>query len=113
MMTGQVCSSLTRIVVSAQRHDELVDALATAFSQVKMGNQFDPASQMGPLAVSRRPRPCARRHREGVAEGATSATGGEGPAHLDKGWFVEPTVFAQCRQFSTIARDEIFGRSSA
>ena len=48
-LSGQVCSSLTRIVVTRQRHDELVDALASAFSQVRVGDPFDPATQMGPL----------------------------------------------------------------
>jgi acyl-CoA reductase-like NAD-dependent aldehyde dehydrogenase len=109
MMTGQVCSSLTRIVVSAHRHDELVDALAGAFSQVKVGNQFDPESQMGPLAVSRQRDRVLGYIEKGVAEGATLATGGGRPAHLDKGWFVEPTVFGNVDNTSTIARDEIFG----
>ncbi|MGA2838327.1 MAG: aldehyde dehydrogenase [Acidimicrobiales bacterium] len=109
MMTGQVCSSLTRIVVSRQRHDELVEALAGAFSQVKVGNQFDPESQMGPLAASRQRDRVLGYIEAGVAEGATLATGGGRPAHLDRGWFVEPTVFGNVDNSSTIARDEIFG----
>jgi acyl-CoA reductase-like NAD-dependent aldehyde dehydrogenase len=109
MMTGQVCSSLTRIVVSRQRHDQLVEALAGAFSQVKVGNQFDPESQMGPLAVSRQRDRVLGYIEKGVAEGATLATGGGRPSHLDRGWFVEPTVFGNVDNSSTIARDEIFG----
>ncbi|MGO8863781.1 MAG: aldehyde dehydrogenase [Acidimicrobiales bacterium] len=109
MMTGQVCSSLTRIVVSRQRHDRLVEALASAFSQVKVGNQFDPESQMGPLAVRRQRDRVLGYIDKGVAEGATLATGGGRPAHLDRGWFVEPTVFGNVDNSSTIARDEIFG----
>ncbi|MGD0883234.1 MAG: aldehyde dehydrogenase [Acidimicrobiales bacterium] len=109
MMTGQVCSSLTRIVVSRQRHDQLVEALAGAFSQVKVGNQFDPGSQMGPLAVSRQRDRVLGYIAKGVSEGATLATGGGRPAHLDRGWFVEPTVFGNVDNSSTIARDEIFG----
>ena len=109
MMTGQVCSSLTRIVVTEQRHDELIEALVDAFSQVKVGNQFDPESQMGPLAVSRQRDRVLGYIDKGVAEGATLATGGGRPAHLDKGWFVEPTVFGNVDNSSTIAREEIFG----
>ncbi len=109
MMTGQVCSSLTRIVVSRQRHDQLVEALAAKFSQVKVGNQFDPDSQMGPLAVSRQRDRVLGFIEKGVAEGATLATGGGRPAHLDRGWFVEPTVFGNVDNSSTIAREEIFG----
>ncbi len=109
MMTGQVCSSLTRIVVTQQRHDELTEALVDAFSQVKVGNQFDPASQMGPLAVRRQRDRVLGYIDKGVAEGATLATGGGRPAHLEKGWFVEPTVFSNVENSSTIAREEIFG----
>ena len=81
----------------------------TAFSQVKVGNQFDPESQMGPLAVSRQRDRVLGYIEKGVAEGATLATGGGRPAHLDRGWFVEPTVFGNVDNSSTIARDEIFG----
>ncbi|MGB7051761.1 MAG: aldehyde dehydrogenase family protein, partial [Acidimicrobiales bacterium] len=109
MMTGQVCSSLTRIVVSEHRHDELVEALVGAFSTVQVGNQFDPDTQMGPLAVSRQRDRVLGYVEKGVAEGATLASGGGRPAHLDRGWFVEPTVFANVDNSSTIAREEIFG----
>ncbi len=109
MMTGQVCSSLTRIVVSQDRHDELTEALVGAFSKVKVGNQFDPESQMGPLAASRQRDRVLGYVAKGVAEGATLATGGGRPAHLDKGWFVEPTVFSNVENSSTIAQEEIFG----
>ena len=46
---------------------------------------------------------------KGVDEGATLATGGGRPAHLDRGWFVEPTVFGNVDNGSTIAQEEIFG----
>jgi acyl-CoA reductase-like NAD-dependent aldehyde dehydrogenase len=109
MLTGQVCSSLTRVVVSQHRHDELVEALAGAFAQVRVGNQFDPDTQMGPLAASRQRDRVLGFIETGVAEGATLAAGGGRPAGLDKGWFVEPTVFGNVDNHSTIAREEIFG----
>jgi aldehyde dehydrogenase (NAD+) len=46
---------------------------------------------------------------KGRAEGARLATGGGRPAHLDRGYFIEPTVFANVDNGSTIAREEIFG----
>ena len=64
---------------------------------------------MGPLAVSRQRDRVLGYIEKGVAEGATLATGGGRPAHLDTGWFVEPTVFGNVDNSSTIARDEIFG----
>jgi len=109
MLTGQVCSSLTRIVVTRNRHDEMLDALAGAFSQVKVGNQFDPASQMGPLAMQRQRDRVEGYIKKGVDEGATLATGGGRPKDLDRGWFIEPTVFGNVDNSSTIAQEEIFG----
>ena len=81
-ITGQICSSLTRIVVTRSRHDEFVDALAAAFSQVTVGDPFHPDSEMGPLAD--------RRHRDrvegyiakGIEQGAKLATGGDDPRTL-------------------------------
>jgi len=104
-----VCSSLTRIIVSRHRHDELVDALASAFSQVRVGDPFDRATQMGPLAMARQRDRVESYIAKGVAEGATLATGGGRPKDLDRGWFIEPTVFGNVDNSSTIAREEIFG----
>lgn len=53
LLSGQVCASLTRIAVSRTRHDELVEALAASFSQVRVGDPFDAQTQMGPLAARR------------------------------------------------------------
>ena len=47
-LAGQVCSSLTRIVVGQSRHDELMEALAGTFAQVRVGDPFDAQTQMGP-----------------------------------------------------------------
>src|SRR3984885_14413183 len=108
-LTGQVCSSLTRIVVSQNRHDELVDALAAIFSQVQVGDPFDAQTHMGPLVAERQRDRVEGYIAKGVAEGATLATGGGRPAHLDRGWFIEPTVFCNVDNSSTIAQEEIFG----
>ncbi|MEU6646824.1 aldehyde dehydrogenase [Saccharomonospora sp. NPDC046836] len=108
-LTGQVCSSLTRVVVSKHRHDALLEALASAFSTVQVGDPFDPASQMGPLAAERQRDRVLDFIEKGKVEGATLATGGGRPAHLDRGWFVEPTVFGNVSNSSTLAREEIFG----
>ena len=109
IMTGQVCSSLTRIIVSEKRHDDFVEALSAAFAAIKVGDPFDEATQMGPLAMARQ-----RDRVEGListakAEGAMLAAGGGRPAHLNRGYFIEPTVFVNVDNNSTIAREEIFG----
>ena len=109
MLSGQVCSSLTRIVVTRRRHDELVDALASAFSQVRVGDPFDPATQMGPLVSSRQRDRVEGYIATGKNEGATLVTGGGRPRKLDRGYYVEPTLFANVDNSSTIAQEEIFG----
>jgi acyl-CoA reductase-like NAD-dependent aldehyde dehydrogenase len=108
-LSGQVCSSLTRIVVSQGRHDELVEALAGTFSQVRVGDPFDAQTQMGPLVAERQRDRVEGYIAKGVAAGATLATGGGRPGHLDRGWFIEPTVFGNVDNSSAIAQEEIFG----
>jgi acyl-CoA reductase-like NAD-dependent aldehyde dehydrogenase len=108
-LTGQVCAALTRIIVTRKRHAALVDALSANFEKVKVGDPFDPATQMGPLAMQRQRERVEGYIQKGKAEGATLATGGKRPAHLDRGFFIEPTVFGNVDNNSTIAREEIFG----
>jgi aldehyde dehydrogenase (NAD+) len=108
-LSGQGCSTLTRIVVTRGRHDELVEALARTFSQVRVGDPFDGQTEMGPLATRRQRDRVESYIAKGIAEGATLATGGGRPRHLERGWYVEPTVFADVDNSSTIAQEEIFG----
>ena len=109
VMTGQVCSSLTRIVVTRKRHDEMVEALAAKFGGVRVGDPFHADTQMGPLAMERQRERVEGYIAKGVDEGATLAAGGGRPEHCERGWFVEPTVFSNVDNSSTIAQEEIFG----
>jgi aldehyde dehydrogenase (NAD+) len=108
-LSGQVCSSLTRIVVPRARHDDLLEALAAAFSQVRVGDPFSSQSQMGPLAAERQRDRVEGYIAKGIADGATLATGGGRPKGLDRGWYIEPTVFGNVDNHSVIAQEEIFG----
>jgi betaine-aldehyde dehydrogenase len=108
-LTGQVCSSLTRIVVPRKRHNAMVEALAANFRKVKVDNPFEPTTEMGPLAMRRQRDRVEGYIAKGKAEGATLATGGGRPAHLSRGFYIEPTVFGNVDNHSTIAREEIFG----
>ncbi|TMA31956.1 MAG: aldehyde dehydrogenase [Deltaproteobacteria bacterium] len=108
-LTGQVCSSLTRIIVSKNRHDQLVDALSAVFSKVKVGDPYDAETGMGPLAMRRQRDRVEGYIEKGKAEGAVLASGGKRPKDLPRGWFIEPTVFGNVDNHSTIAREEIFG----
>jgi acyl-CoA reductase-like NAD-dependent aldehyde dehydrogenase len=108
-LNGQVCSSLTRVIVSKGRHDELVEALAATFGKTRVGDPFDEASQLGPLVSERQRERVLGYIKKGVAEGATLATGGGRPADLDRGYYVEPTVFGNVDNGSSIGSEEIFG----
>src|SRR5947209_4523491 len=109
MNNGQACVAQTRILASRDRYAEVVDAVATAAAAMKIGDPLDPATEVGPLF--------AQRHRERVEgyiakgrdEGARVVTGGGRPAGFDKGWYVEPTIFADVDNQMVIAQEEIFG----
>lgn len=108
-LSGQVCASLTRIVVARDRHDEFTEALAAAFSAVQVGDPFDPASKMGPLAMERQRDRVEHYIAKGVEEGAKLVTGGGRPKHLARGYYIEPTVFSGVDNKHVIAQEEIFG----
>ena len=108
-ITGQVCFSLTRVLVPESRKKEIEDAYIAAISGVKVGDPMDPATQMGPLAMQRQLERVQGYIAKGKAEGAKLSLGGGRPKGLDRGWFIEPTVFTNVQQTMTIAREEIFG----
>src|SRR3546814_7374437 len=64
---------------------------------------------MGPLAMRRQLERVERYIEAGLAEGATLAGGGGRPRDLNRGYFIEPTVFGNVDNNSTNAREEIFG----
>ena len=108
-MSGQVCAALTRIIVPQQRHDQLVEALAANFKAIKTGDPYEAGVGLGPLAVKRQLDRVLGYIEKGKAEGAQLVTGGGRPPELNRGWFVEPTLFAKVENTATIAREEIFG----
>jgi acyl-CoA reductase-like NAD-dependent aldehyde dehydrogenase len=97
-------------VVTRNRHDDLVEALSESFSRVQVGDPFDAQTQMGPLAMHRQRDRVEGYIAKGVEEGATLAAGGGRPRDLPRGFFIEPTVFGNVDNSSTIAREEIFGQ---
>jgi len=107
--TGQICHSLTRVIVPRSKHDAMVDALSSIAQKVVLGDPFDAATTSGPLASVRQRDTVQRYIAKGLSEGATLATGGKRPSHLNRGFFFEPTVFGNVDNRSTIAQEEIFG----
>ena len=74
-----------------------------------MGDPFAAGSQMGPLAAERQRDRVEGYIAKGIADGATLATGGGRPKDLERGWYIEPTVFGNVDNNSVIAQEEIFG----
>lgn len=108
-VTGQVCHSLTRIIVTRHRHDHLVEALASATKGMVVGDPFEASSDIGPLATAAQRERVEHYIAVGQSEGASLVSGGQRPAHLNRGYFIEPTVFGNVTNDMTIAREEIFG----
>lgn len=108
-LSGQVCHSLTRVIVPRVRHDAMVDALSAVASSMVVGDPFDPATTLGPLATGAQRDTVERYVAKGVQQGATVAAGGRRPTHLSSGYYFEPTVFANVDNQSAIAQEEIFG----
>jgi geranial dehydrogenase len=105
---GQTCAISTRVLAPASRYNEIVDAIAGMASTLKVGNSLDKTTQIGPLASSEH----RSRVESYIAKGKSEArlvAGGGRPKHVDGGWFVEPTVFADVLNTDTIAKEEIFG----
>jgi betaine-aldehyde dehydrogenase len=109
MNNGQACIAQTRILASRERYDDVVDALASAMSAAKVGAPLDPETVVGPLVASRQRDRVEGFIARGREEGARVVVGGGRPAEFEKGWFVEPTVFADVDNKMTIAQEEIFG----
>ncbi len=106
--SGQVCSNKTRIVVPRARRDEFVDAFAAMLETMPVGDPFDPATQIGPMVSSRQRERVEGYIELGKQEGSLVVGGGR-PRALDRGWYVEPTIFADVSPDATIAQEEIFG----
>jgi aldehyde dehydrogenase (NAD+) len=108
-LTGQSCTNLSRIIVTAERHDEFVELMTKELAAIKVGDPFDPETQMGPF-VSARQRGIVERYiKIGLEEGGRITTGGGRPKHLNRGYFLEPTLFVDVDNSHTIAQEEIFG----
>jgi acyl-CoA reductase-like NAD-dependent aldehyde dehydrogenase len=106
---GQVCVALTRLLVPRDRHDEIVSALAGVFTGLKIGDALDPATDFGPVAVSRTRDRCESFVASALREGATLACGGGRPAGLDRGWYFEPTLLTDVKNSMAVAQEEVFG----
>jgi acyl-CoA reductase-like NAD-dependent aldehyde dehydrogenase len=109
LMTGQVCAALSRIIIPRKRHDSFVEALASALGKVRVGDPFAAETEMGPLSSAVHRERVERYIAAGNASDARLAIGGGRPRDLNRGYYIEPTVFANVDNREVIAREEIFG----
>jgi len=106
---GQTCTANTRVLAPAHRYAEVLDAITDMAQAMNVGDPLDPATAIGPVVSARQRERIEGYITTGRGEGARLTTGGGRPGHLDRGWFLEPTVFGDVRNDMVIAREEIFG----
>lgn len=112
--SGQTCSAKTRLLVPAERHDEIVDRLAQEVAACRLVDptveDWDLFHTYGPLVTKAQQDRVRGYIQKGIDEGATLVVGGpEQPQEQPNGWYVKPTLFANVKPDMTIAQEEIFG----
>jgi aldehyde dehydrogenase (NAD+) len=107
--SGQACSALTRVLAPRSRYDDVVAALVSSVEALPYGDPLDPGIMIGPLAAERQRTRVEDYVSSGTAQGAKAVLGGSRPTDRPKGWWFEPTVFADVDNTMRIAQEEIFG----
>jgi len=109
MHAGQGCAMATRLLVPRSRYDEAVELTKAAFEAVTYGDPTDPSILQGPQVSKRQQDRVLGYIEKGRQQGARVVTGGGIPEQFRRGYFVQPTVFADVDNSMTIAQEEIFG----
>ena len=109
--SGQVCSNGTRVFVHRSVKAAFLERLVTRTSAMRIGDPMDPGTQVGALISEQHMHKVLSYIERGRAEGARVLTGGMRvtTGGLEKGYFVAPTIFDDCRDDMSIVREEIFG----
>jgi betaine-aldehyde dehydrogenase len=107
---GEVCSAGSRVLVQKPIYEKMLDAMVQKAKRIKLGPGTDPATKMGPLVSKEQMERVVRYQQIGKKEAKLAAGGGRpADAALQRGYFVEPTIFYDVDNSATIAREEIFG----
>jgi aldehyde dehydrogenase (NAD+) len=107
---GQMCGAWTRMVVPRHLVDDITQRCVAVVGNYVVGDPRDPATTIGPLVSAHQRDTVVDYIRSGIEEGATLACGGpDRPPGLDRGFFVQPTIFTNVENAMTIAQEEIFG----
>jgi betaine-aldehyde dehydrogenase len=106
---GQVCSATSRVLVEESLYPALLARLAEEAAKITMGDGLTEGVLLGPLVSKDQRDKILAMIEQGVAEGAVVATGGEPPASLPTGYFLEPTIITDLSEDNSLWREEIFG----
>ncbi len=106
---GQGCAITSRFVVPRALEAQAIEAVVEMIASFPYGDPTDPGNLMGPLVREGQRQRVLGYIEKGRAEGASVALGGGVPAHLPKGYYVEPTVLTGVGRKDTVAQEEIFG----
>ena len=107
---GEVCAAGSRLLVDRSIKNEFIDKLATRARKMVPGDPLDPKTRFGAIASRKQLDTVLRYIESGRNEGASLVAGGQrADIGTGKGYFVQPTVFADVTPEMTIAREEIFG----
>jgi aldehyde dehydrogenase (NAD+) len=109
MHSGQGCAITTRMLLPRSRYEEGVELAKASFESFPYGDPTDLNNMAGPLINARQRDRVVSYIEKGKAEGARCVVGGGPATQFDKGYFVQPTLFADVDPTSTIAQEEIFG----
>ncbi len=105
---GQVCSSSSRYLLASEIRDEFIERLCERAAALSVGPGIEDPD-LGPVVSQEQHEKVCAYIDGGTAGGARLRQGGGRPMHLNRGYFVEPTIFDQVTPDMAIARDEIFG----
>jgi aldehyde dehydrogenase (NAD+) len=106
---GQSCATLTRVLLPRARYEEGLGVIERGFEQIRYGDPHDPEVIQGPQISARQRDRVLGYIRSGLDEGARLVRGGGRPPELPRGYYVEPTLFADVDNEMRIAQEEIFG----
>lgn len=109
MHAGQGCGVTSRMLVPRERYEEVLEMAASMAEQVAYGNPDDPSQMMGPVINRRQYDRVLGLIETAKEEGARVVCGGGPATHLEKGFYIQPTVLAELNPDSTISQTEIFG----
>ena len=106
---GEVCSATSRVLVQRNLYPALLARLKQETENIRIGNGMDDGVLLGPLVNAAQYEKVQRAIARGLEQGATLLSGGQRPAGLEKGFFLQPTIFTDMTEESDLWREEIFG----